>query len=319
LKKIAILTSGGDAPGMNAAIRAAVRAGIYYNLEVYGIYRGFAGLIEREIKRMDVLSVDDIIHRGGTILNSSRSKFFMTEKGRDEAKKALDEFEIDALIAIGGDGTYKGALSLSKIGVNVICLPGTIDNDIASTDYTIGFDTAVNTAVEAISKLSDTSAAHNRAHVIQVMGRQAGYIALYAGIAGGAESVIIPEEPADYEAIYKKMLHSINIGKHHSIAVAAEGAGDYEKIAKDMVEHTGMDTKGTNLGYLQRGGSPTAFDRILASIMGCMAVELIVQSKTNRAVGFKDGKYVSFDLEEAINMKKELNKDMYRIMNIISI
>lgn len=318
MKRIAVLTSGGDAPGMNAAIRAVVRAAIYYNLEVYGIYQGYAGLIEREIKKMDILSVDDIIHRGGTILNSSRSKFFMTQEGRSEAKKALDEFDIDALVAIGGDGTYKGALTLAELGVNVICLPGTIDNDVASTDYTIGFDTAVNTAVDAISKISDTSAAHNRAHVIQVMGRHAGYIALYSAIAGGAESVVIPEEPADYESIYKKMLQSINMGKHHSISVVAEGAGDYMEIAKNMIEHTGMDTKGTNLGYLQRGGSPTAFDRILASIMGAMAVELIMQSKKNLAIGFKNGKYTSFDLEEAVNMKKEINEEMYRILNIIS-
>jgi len=317
--RIAVLTSGGDAPGMNAAIRAVVRAGVYYNFEVYGIYRGYAGLIEREIKKMDVLSVDDIIGRGGTILNSSRSKFFMTEEGRTEAKKALEEFEIDALIAIGGDGTYRGALTLAKMGVNVICLPGTIDNDVASTDYTIGFDTAVNTAADAIGKISDTSAAHNRAHAVQVMGRNAGYIALYAAIAGGAESVILPEIPADYEVIYKKMIESNNMGKHHSISVVAEGAGNYEKVAEDMLAHTGMETKGTNLGYLQRGGDPSAFDRILASMMGAIAVELVVQSFKNRVISFKDGRYTSFDLEEAIHMKKEISKDMYRIMNIISI
>ncbi len=318
MKRIAVLTSGGDAPGMNAAIRAVVRTAIFYDMEIYGIYQGYAGLIEREIKKMDILSVDDIIHRGGTILDSSRSKFFTTQQGKEEAIKALEEFKIDALIVIGGDGSYRGALALSEMGVEVMCIPGTIDNDVASTDYTIGFDTAVNTAVDAISKISDTSAAHNRGNVVQVMGRDAGYIALFAGIAGGAESVILPEIEADFESIYKKMLASKNMGKMHSISVAAEGAGDYLKIAEDMFNHTGIETKGTNLGYIQRGGSPSSFDRILASVMGAMAVELILKAQTNRAVAHKNGKFTHFDLREAIDMKKELDSELYRIMNMIS-
>lgn len=318
MKRIAVLTSGGDAPGMNAAIRAVVRTAIFYDVEIYGIYQGYAGLIEREIRRMDILSVDDIIHRGGTILDSSRSKYFMTRRGKEEAKKALEEFGIDALIVIGGDGSYRGALELSAMGVEVMCIPGTIDNDVSSTDYTIGFDTAVNTAVDAISKISDTSAAHNRGNVVQVMGRDTGYIALYAGIAGGAESVMLPEIEADLDGIYKKMLASKNMGKMHSISVVAEGAGEYMQIADDMFKHTGIETKGTNLGYIQRGGSPSAFDRILASVMGAMAVELILKGQTNRALSFKDGKYTHFDLSEAIKMKKELDSELYRIMNMIS-
>jgi 6-phosphofructokinase len=317
--KIGVLTSGGDAPGMNAAIRAVVRCGIDAGFEVYGIKRGYEGLLDGEIEQMNLSSVGDILHRGGTILKTARSERFSTEEGVKRSKVILDTFGIDALIVIGGDGSMRGALELSKLGVNVMCLPGTIDNDLAYTDYTIGFDTAVNTVLDAISKVRDTSSAHERNTIIEVMGRRCGDIALYAGVGGGAEAVLIPEVEADVNRVCRKILQGAGRGKLNSIIINAEGSGvSSDELAKEIAELTGRETRIVVLSYLQRGGVPTLDDRLLASQSGAKAIELIQNGIQNRAIGTVNGKIQAFEIEGALAEKPEFDHELYELIDVLS-
>ena len=320
MKKIGVLTSGGDAPGMNAAIRAVVRYGIYHNMEVYGIKRGFEGLIEGDVERLYRRSVGDILQRGGTILKTARSKQFMTKEGRAKAFKTLQDLKIEDLIVIGGNGSLTGAKMLSEeFGVNVIGIPGTIDNDLSYTDNTIGFDTAINTVLDAITRIRDTSSAHERTSVIEVMGRHCGDIALYAGITGGAECVLIPEIEPDIEAIYKKVADGVDSGKLHNTIIKAEGCNiDEEELYRKLKEKTGRDVKVIVLSYLQRGGSPTFRDRMLATQCGMTAIDLIRRDIHNRAVGERDGHIVDFDLAEALEMPRGLDYDLYKGVDVLS-
>lgn len=317
--KIGVLTSGGDAPGMNAAIRAVVRCGIDAGFEVYGIKRGYEGLLDGEIERMSLSSVGDILHRGGTILKTARSERFSTEEGVKRSKVILGTFGIDALIVIGGDGSMRGALELSKLGVNVMCLPGTIDNDLAYTDYTIGFDTAVNTVLDAISKVRDTSSAHERNTIIEVMGRHCGDIALYAGVGGGAEAVLIPEVEADVNRVCRKILQGAGRGKLNSIIINAEGSGvSSDELAKEIAEVTGRETRIVVLSYLQRGGVPTLDDRLLASQSGAKVIELIQSGIKNRAIGTVNGKIQAFEIEGALAEKPEFDHELYELIDVLS-
>lgn len=320
MKTIAVLTSGGDSPGMNAAIRAVVRYGIYNDLKVLGIKEGYKGLMEGNVEEMELSSVANIIQRGGTILRSARSQEFMTERGREKALNILKVFKIDGLVVIGGDGTFKGARDLSLLGVPVIGVPGTIDNDLGYTDYTIGFDTVVNTVVDAIGKIRDTTESHGRASIIEVMGRHCGDIALQAGLAGGADSVIVPEVGLEETNICKKLIDSRNRGKRHSIIIFAEGVGDvtpYE-LGDLIKKNTDIDTRVTILGHLQRGGSPSAFDRMLASKLGAKAVQLLLDGKSSRLVGRRDGKIIDEDIEEALSIEKVFDEETYKLTDILS-
>ena len=314
IKTIGVLTSGGDAPGMNAAIRAIVRTAIASGLNVKGIMRGYAGLLNEEIIDMDKQSVSEIMRRGGTILYTARCKEFMTEEGQQKAAEILKKHGIDGLIVIGGDGSFRGAQKLSALGINTIGIPGTIDLDIACTEYTIGFDTAVNTAMQAIDKVRDTSTSHERCSIIEVMGRDAGYLALWCGIANGAEKILMPEEQDyDEEKIIEDIQESRKRGKKNYIIINAEGVGDSINMAKRIEEATGMETRATILGHMQRGGSPTCKDRVYASIMGAKAVDLLLEGKTNRVVGYKHGEYVDFDIDEALGMTKGIPAYQYEI------
>mgnify|MGYP001181846265 FL=1 len=319
MKTIGILTSGGDAPGMNAAIRAVVRSGIFNNFRVMGIRQGYSGLINGDIFEMNLSSVADIIHRGGTMLRSARSEEFKTEKGFKKALNVLEVFSIDGLVVLGGDGTLRGARELSKAGVPTIGIPCTIDNDCGYTDYTIGFFTAVETVVDAISKIRDTSTSHGRANVIEVMGRDCGDIALYAGLAGGAESIIIPEVEFDIDDVCKRALQGKNRGKLHHIIVLAEGVGNAYEVAQTIQEKTGIDTRVTILGYIQRGGNPTAFDRIMASQMGNRAVEILKEGKAGRTLGIKCNEIIDMDIDEALQIEKKFDYEKYNISKILSI
>ncbi|QOX62289.1 6-phosphofructokinase [Anoxybacterium hadale] len=321
MKRIAVLTSGGDAPGMNAAIRAVVRGALYHKLEVYGIERGYEGLINGEIKELSVGSVSDILQRGGTWLKTARSKRFMTPEGFRRALDMLQNFEIEGVVVIGGDGSFRGGLELTKAGITVIGLPGTIDNDLAYTDFTIGFDTSVNTVLSALGNIRDTSSSHERSTVIEVMGRHCGDIALYAGLTGGAESILIPEEPVDMNKICRTLIQGKNRGKMHSIILRAEGVEmSTQELAKTIEERTGMETKVVVLGYIQRGGSPTARDRMLATRMGYKAVELLLEEgMTSKAVGVKGDEIIYYDLEEALNMKGCHDKSLMELAEIMSI
>lgn len=319
MKTIGVLTSGGDAPGMNAALRAVVRMGIYNNIRVMGIRQGFQGLIEGDIDDLGLHSVADIIHRGGTLLRTARSEAFMTDEGFKQALNVLDVFNIDGLVVLGGDGSFKGARSLAQAGIKTIGIPCTIDNDLAYTDKTIGFFTAVETVVEAISKIRDTSSSHGRANVIEVMGRNCGDIALYAGLAGGAESIIVPEIDYDIDKICAKAMVGRNRGKLHNIIILAEGVGNPYEIARTMEEKTGIETRVTVLGYLQRGGTPTTMDRIYASLMGKKAVDLLMQGKSNRVLGVKCNEIIDMDIDEALDMVKEFNVEMYETADILSL
>ena len=319
MKKIGILTSGGDSPGMNAAIRAAVRSALYMGMEVYGIERGYEGLIDGDFRQMDVSSVADILHRGGTILRTARSERFMTEEGLRRAYNMLQNFEIDSLIVIGGDGSMHGALELSELGVPVMCLPGTIDNDLAYTDFTIGFDTAVNTVLSAISNIRDTSSSHERTTIIEVMGRHCGDIALYAGLTGGAESILVPEQPYDVGAVCKKIIQGRNRGKLHNIIIKAEGVDiGTSELAALIHERTGVEAKIVVLGYLQRGGSPTARDRMLASRTAYKAVELINEESESRAIGINGGEIVHYELSDALKIKREYDDEFMKLADILS-
>ena len=318
MKSIAILTSGGDAPGMNAAIRAVVRTALDKDLKVFGVNRGYSGLINGELFEMNRESVSDIIHRGGTILRTARCEEFRTEEGRKRAASVLKVFGIDGLVVIGGNGTFAGAQLLSKLGVKTIGLPGTIDNDLTYTDYTIGFDTALNTVLDAINKLRDTSSSHERVSIVEVMGRDCGDIALHAGVGGGAEFVILPEKGYNEEEICKNILQDKVKGKLHSLIIMAEGVGGTDELASKIEEVTGIETRATKLGHIQRGGSPSAFDRVLASRMGYKAVELLCQGKTSKVLGMKDGKIFDMDINEALEVPRNFDDELYTISKIIS-
>lgn len=320
MKRIGILTSGGDCPGMNAAIRAAVRYAIYYDMEIYGIYRGFEGLIDGEFEKLDRRSVADIMQRGGTALRTARSDKFMTPEGLERAARNLETFKINDLIIIGGNGSLTGGLVLSqKYGINVIGLPGTIDNDLAYSDSTIGFDTALNTVLDAITRVRDTSSAHERTTVIEVMGRQCGDIALYAGLTGGAEYVLVPEFETDISDICQKIMEGINVGKLHSIIIRAEGYPvSSQELVKQISERTSREVKLVVLSYLQRGGSPTFKDRMLATECAVKAIELIRDGERNKAIGERNGEVVAFDLGEALGMQNEFRYDIFKAVDILS-
>lgn len=307
IRTIGVLTSGGDAPGMNAAIRSVVRTALGKGLRVRGIRRGYQGLMEEEIIDLSARDVSDTIQRGGTILQTARCKEMRTEEGQQKAAAICKKYGIEGLVVIGGDGSFAGAQKLAKLGINTIGIPGTIDLDIDCTEYTIGFDTAVNTAMEAIDKVRDTSTSHQRCSIVEVMGRDAGYLALWCGIANGAEEILLPEEHNyDESEIIKRIIENRDRGKKHYIIINAEGVGDSINMAKRIEEATGMETRATILGHMQRGGSPTAKDRVYASIMGAKAVELLCEGKTNRVVGYKHGEYIDVDIDEALNMEKKL-------------
>lgn len=318
MKTIGILTSGGDAPGMNAAIRAVVRMGIDKGLRVMGIQRGYSGLINGEIYEMNRHSVSDIIQRGGTILRTARCEEFKTEEGRAKAVNVLKVFGIDGLVVIGGDGSFTGAKLLSKMGILTVGLPGTIDNDLAYTDYTIGFDTALNTVLDAVNKLRDTSSSHERVSVVEVMGRNCGDIALFSGIAGGAESVIIPETGFDKDELCKTILEGKLRGKLHNLVILAEGVGGANELAKEIQNVTGIESRATILGHIQRGGSPSAFDRILASRLGAKAVEVLLEGKSSRVIGIKGNEIIDEDIDEALSLKHDFDKELYDIANALS-
>ena len=319
IKKIGVLTSGGDAPGMNAAIRAVVRTALNRGLQVEGIYGGYDGLINGDIREMNLRSVSNIINRGGTILGSARSPEFRTEEGMQKAIKQCLSREIDGLIVIGGDGSFRGAQDMTRRGFPCIGIPGTIDNDISCCEHTIGYDTALNTCMELCDKLRDTMQSHGRCSVVEVMGRHAGYIALNVGIAIGATSIILPEIAYDFQKdVLDRMEQAKATGKNDFIVVVAEGVGHAEEMAKEIQAVTGIETRATILGHVQRGGTPTLFDRVLASRMGARAVELLMEGKSNRVVAEQVGRIVDFDIEQALSMKKTLDMDLYRMALEIS-
>ena len=318
VKTIGVLTSGGDAPGMNAAIRAVVRVAINKGLKVKGIMRGYAGLLEEEIVDMESTSVSDTINRGGTILYTARCKEFTTAEGQQRGAEICRKHGIDGMVVIGGDGSFKGAGKLSALGINTIGLPGTIDLDIACTDYTIGFDTAVNTAMEAIDKIRDTSTSHERCSIVEVMGRNAGYIALWCGIANGAEDILLPERyDGDEQALINRIIENRKRGKKHNIIINAEGIGHSSSMAKRIEAATGIETRATILGHMQRGGTPTCKDRVYASIMGARAAELLVEGKSNRLVAYRKGEFVDFDIQEALNMKKDISEEQFNVAKML--
>ena len=319
VKTIGVLTSGGDAPGMNAAIRAVVRQAITKGLNVKGIKRGYAGLLQEEIIDMHAQDVSDLIQRGGTILQTARCMDFTTPEGQQKGAEICKKHGIDGVVVIGGDGSFKGAQKLAEHGINTIGLPGTIDLDIASTEYTIGFDTAVNTAMEAIDKVRDTSTSHERCSIIEVMGRGAGYIALWCGIANGAEDILLPEKyNYDEQMIVNHIIENRKRGKKHHIIINAEGIGHSTSMAKRIEAATGVETRATILGHMQRGGSPTCKDRVYASTMGAKAVDLLLEGKTNRVVGYRHGEFVDFDIDEALAMQKGIPEYQWEICRNLS-
>lgn len=318
IKKIGVLTSGGDAPGMNAAVRAVVRAAISRGMEVYGVRRGYNGLINGDIVKMDERSVTDIIHQGGTILYTARCLEFKTKEGVAKAKAKCDELGIEGLVVIGGDGSFRGAADLSAMGVLCVGLPGTIDNDISCTDYTIGFDTAMNTAMELVDKLRDTSQSHDRISVVEVMGRGAGHIAVNTGIACGATDIITKEVDYDLDRIANTMLEKKSKGKQNFVVIVAEGIGHSQEIATTLQEKTGIEARATILGHVQRGGNPTVRDRVEATRMGYYAVELLEKGIGNRVVGIKDSKIVDYDIQEALSMSKPYDEKLHQIAEEIA-
>lgn len=320
MKSIAVLTSGGDAPGMNPAVRAVVRTACQRGIKVYGVDRGYTGLIKGDIHEMNLRSVSDIITRGGTILYSARCPEFKTEEGLQKAVATCKKFGIDGMVIIGGDGSFRGARDLSLRGIPCIGLPGTIDNDISCTDYTIGYDTCLNTIVQMVDRIRDTSESHDRCTVVEVMGRGAGYLALEAGIAVGATSIIVPEVEYDIERdVIARIREFQKTGKKHFVVIVAEGIGGTAEIAKKIEAETGVESRATILGHVQRGGSPTARDRIMASQMGSRAVDLLTQGIGNRVVGIKDNKIVDFDIFEALKMTKTIDMKDYELAHEISI
>ncbi|MDY5649002.1 MAG: 6-phosphofructokinase [Lachnospiraceae bacterium] len=317
---IGVLTSGGDAPGMNAAIRAVVRRAVTQGKKVKGIKKGYNGLLNEEIIDMDVTSVSDIIQRGGTILYTARCKEFVTPEGQQEGAKICRKHGIDGLIVIGGDGSFRGAQKLAGLGINTVGIPGTIDLDIACTEYTIGFDTAVNTAMEAIDKVRDTSTSHERCSIIEVMGRNAGYLALWCGIANGAEDILLPERyDYDEQKLIDNIISNRKKGKKHHIIVNAEGIGHSASMAKRIEAATGVETRATILGHMQRGGSPTCRDRVYASMMGAYAVDLLCAGKSNRVAAYRHGEYVDYDIDEALAMQKDISEYEFEISRTLSV
>ena len=320
IKTIGILTSGGDAPGMNSAIRAVTRAAIYKGMRVMGIRRGYNGLINGDMYEMHIRSVSEIIHRGGTILYTARCKEFTTEEGLERAKQVCIENGIDGLVTIGGDGTFRGALDMCDRGISCIGIPGTIDNDIACSDYTIGFDTAMNTAMELVDKLRDTTQSHNRCSVVEVMGHNSGHLAMNIGVACGALSIIVPEKEFDIERdVVSRMLHTVRTGKKHFIVILSEGCAGANELAQEIERHTGIDTRATILGHVQRGGRPTIQDRVMASEMGFHAVNLLEQGIGNRVVAYREGKITDFDITEALAMSKSINSNLLEMSQMISV
>ncbi|WP_268876676.1 6-phosphofructokinase [Niallia circulans] len=319
VKRIGVLTSGGDAPGMNAAIRAVVRKAIFHGVEVYGVVGGYAGLISGNFRKLEVGSVGDIIHRGGTFLFSARCEEFKTKEGQQKGIEQLKKHNIDGLVVIGGDGSYMGAKALTEQGYPCVGVPGTIDNDIPGTEFTIGFDTALNTVIDAIDKIRDTATSHERTFIIEVMGRNAGDIALWAGLAGGAETILIPEEGFNLEEIVGRLKKGQERGKKHSIIVVAEGVASGVEIGKLIEENTDFDTRVSVLGHMQRGGSPTAQDRVLASRLGAYAVELLVEGKGGRAVGIEKNQLVDYDIIEALARKHMIDNNLYHLSKELSI
>ena len=318
LKTIGVLTSGGDAPGMNAAIRAVVRRGLSKGLNMKGILKGYDGLLNEEIIDMTARDVSDTIERGGTILYTARCAEMRTLEGQKRAADVCRKHGIDGLVVIGGDGSFAGAQKLAALGINTVGVPGTIDLDIACTEYTIGFDTAVNTAMEAIDKVRDTSTSHERCSIIEVMGRNAGYIALWCGIANGAEDILLPERyDGNEQYLINRIIENRKRGKKHHIIINAEGIGHSTSMARRIEAATGIETRATIIGHIQRGGTPTCKDRVYASIMGARAAELLSEGKSNRIVAYKDGKFVDFDIQEALNMKKDIPEEQYEVSKLL--
>ncbi len=309
IKRIGVLTSGGDAPGMNACVRAVVRTAMFHGVECFGIRRGYNGLIAGDIIKLDERNIAHIINRGGTVLNTARSKEFMTEEGQKKAVSTCKFLGLEGIVAIGGDGTFRGARALSRHGINVVCIPATIDNDISCTNYSIGFDTAANTAIECIDKLRDTMQSHERCSVVEVMGRNAGYLAMYVGLAVGATAILVPEKPVDFEQdVIEKIRRARFNGFTHYMIVVAEGAGSAAEIAKQIKDTIDLDPRVTVLGHIQRGGSPTGRDRVNATKMGYLAVELLLDGKTNKIICTHDGSFVDVDIEEGLSMKKGIQQ-----------
>ncbi|MED3907903.1 6-phosphofructokinase [Peribacillus simplex] len=319
MKRIGVLTSGGDSPGMNAAVRAVVRKAIFHEMEVFGIYHGYHGLINGNIKKLELGSVGDIIHRGGTMLHTARCPEFKTEEGQLKAIEQLNKLGIEGIVIIGGDGSYRGAKALTERGFPCIGVPGTIDNDIPGTDFTIGFDTALNTVIDAIDKIRDTATSHERTYVVEVMGRDAGDIALWAGLAGGAETILCPEYEYDIEELIGKLNRGHDRGKKHSIIIVAEGVGSAVDISRKIEAKAGFETRVTVLGHVQRGGSPSANDRVLASRLGARAVELLLEGKGGRAVGIEQNQLVDYDIIEALAKTHTIDKKMYDLSSELSI
>lgn len=322
IKTIGVLTSGGDAPGMNAAIRAVVRRGLSSGLNVKGIYKGYNGLLNEEIIDMSAKDVSDTIERGGTVLYTARCAEFRTEEGQRRGAEVCKKHGIDGLVVIGGDGSFAGAQKLANLGINTIGVPGTIDLDIACTEYTIGFDTAVNTAMQAIDKIRDSSTSHERCSIIEVMGRNAGYIALWCGIASGAEDILIPERfdgnrPKLENELIESILEKKALGKKHHLIINAEGVGHSYGMAKRIEQATGVETRASILGHMQRGGNPTAKDRVYASYMGALAVDLLCSGATNRVVGYRNGQYIDYDIEDALGMAKDVDQYEFEIAQIL--
>lgn len=313
VKKIAVLTSGGDSQGMNAAVRAVVRSALFHGLEVYGVQRGYQGLINNDLRQMDLRSVGDIIQRGGTILQTARCKEFMTPEGQERGAAVLRERGIDGLVVLGGDGSYQGANKLSKLGIKTMGLPGTIDNDIPFTDFTIGFDTAVSIVVDAINKLRDTMTSHERSSIVEVMGRHCGDIALYSGLASGAETILVPEVSYNLQQVAARMTENFQHGKRHSIIVVAEGAGNGEDVSEEISKYCGIEPRVTVLGHIQRGGTPTHNDRILASRLGDFAVRSLIDGYSGKACGLVQGKEVLTDIDTVVATKKPFNMDLYNL------
>jgi 6-phosphofructokinase 1 len=319
IKKIAVLTSGGDSPGMNAAIRAVVRKGIFEGLEVYGVNRGFLGLVEGDIKKFELGDVGDYLQRGGTLLYSARFPEFSEEANQLKAINQLRKQGIDALVVIGGDGSYRGAEALTKRGFPTIGLPGTIDNDIPGTDFTIGFDTAINTILDCLDKLRDTATSHERTFIVEVMGRNAGDVALWTGLAGGAEAILIPEEPYDIKEIANRLNKGRRRGKKHSIILVAEGAGSAYEVSDQLNQLDDFQSRVSVLGHIQRGGKPTAQDRVLASRLGARAVELLLQGKSGLAVGIVENKVVENEMIKILKQPRKLDKTLVNLAKQLSI
>lgn len=319
-KSIAVLTSGGDAPGMNAAVRAVVRAGINKGMRVYGVYRGYNGLLNGDVQEMNLRSVSDIIGFGGTMLYTARSEEFATPAGIKKAADFCRSIDVSGVVVIGGDGSFKGARALTNAGINCIGIPGTIDNDIACSEYTVGFDTAMNTAIQMVDRIRDTAQSHDRCSIVEVMGRRCGDIALQTGIATGATAILVPEIPYNIERdVIQRIVNTQKTGKKHFIVVVAEGVGKAAELANYIENRLGIETRATILGHVQRGGSPTLRDRVVASEMGFRAVELLEKNLGNRVVAMKDGKIVDLDINEALDMQRVFDEDLYKIAMTISI